>query len=190
MDPQSERPRPVFHPPGLPMRKKRKIPIWSVVPNHTNILFAVQPAIVKLGTHWIEDVKRTILCGGPERGCPLCAEQPKWRWTGYLLSSLEPIRWWEDGKEFNARGQVILHITEHAALKCPQLDDPSVNLLDYKISAVRAGRSRRSPVSMRLDKLTGRRFEQHEFDLLGYLLEMYEAPNNLKRRAAQEGLAS
>lgn len=177
----------VYTPPAVPPQRRRKVPIWSVVPDDVNYLRPYQSEVVRVGTHWAEQERRTWLCAGPEMGCAVCAGEPKWRWTGYILARLEPIHHMDGQKRLRSQGTVILHITEHAALHCPQLSDGSLDLTQHDLICERVGKTKRAPVLIHTRFALSRPIVPSSFDLLAYLLEMYSAPNNDARRAARKG---
>lgn len=175
---------PDFEPQGPPEPRKRKFPIFNVVPGKLNILTPRQSQIVVVGRHWDDEQRRSILCAGEDGSCPFDHESQSYRWTGYLLADVAPIK---DRKGKSWFGTVILHITPGGASSCPPIRDKNINLLEWQIEAVREGETERSPVKLALVNHRLKRPVPIVFDLRTYIRSTFQAPNNVQRRIKKGG---
>lgn len=177
----------VFVPTELPKATKRKIPIWNVQPGTAQRFAPVQSKIIKFGTHWLPEEKRTVFCGGDDGMCLLDHKRQTFRWCGYLMVYMYAHPTIVAGQQVSVSGVKLLHITPGAVRSCPALDDANVDLATKDVVGWRDGETKRAEVKMELDQRRNRSVGKIDFDVFRYVQEMFSAPNNDLRRAMKEG---
>lgn len=178
---------PIFVPNEIPKAQKRKIPIWNVVPGTSQRFAPVQSKIVKFGTHWIAEEKRTVFCAGDDGNCLMDHKRQTFRWCGYLMVYMYPFATLVAGHQVSVSGVKLLHITPGAVRSCPHLDDDATDLATKDVIAWRDGETKRAEVKMDLDARRNRSVGKIDFNVFNYIVDMFSAPNNDLRRAMKEG---